>query len=39
MNLQSHADKIARMVDLRRRLNPLEDFELWYWTTLTAPAT
>jgi hypothetical protein len=35
MKLASHADKIRRMRDLRSRLDPLRDFELWYWTTLT----
>jgi hypothetical protein len=36
MQIASHADKIRRLVDLRSRLDPLRDFELWYWTTLTA---
>ncbi|MCB2003036.1 MAG: hypothetical protein KDH18_25720 [Rhodoferax sp.] len=36
MHIHVHADKIRRMVQLRTRLDPLADFELWYWTTLTA---
>lgn len=36
MNLAAHADKVRRLCGLRRRLDPLRDFELWYWTTLTA---
>lgn len=36
MNINSHLDKFDRMDRLRARLDPLEDFELWFWTTLTA---
>ncbi len=36
MQIASHADKIRRLRDLRQRLDPLRDFELWYWTSLTA---
>lgn len=36
MKVSSHADKVRRLTDLRRRLDPLRDFELWYWTSLTA---
>lgn len=36
MNVASHIDKVGRMADLRTRLDPLRDFELWYWTSLTA---
>jgi hypothetical protein len=36
MQVDTHADKIQRMVQLRERLDPLRDFELWYWTSLTA---
>ncbi|MGO4394461.1 hypothetical protein AB4Z46_24190 [Variovorax sp. M-6] len=36
MKISSHADKIGRLLKLRDRLDPLEDFELWYWTSLTA---
>lgn len=36
MKIVSHIDKVRRMAALRARLNPLADFELWFWTTLTA---
>ncbi len=36
MKIPSHVDKISRLSELRGRLHPLDDFELWYWTTLTA---
>lgn len=36
MRVASHVEKIRRLVALRRRFEPLEDFELWYWATLTA---
>ena len=36
MEIASHADKIDRLLALRERLDPLQDFELWYWTCLTA---
>ncbi|WP_447919088.1 hypothetical protein [Achromobacter aegrifaciens] len=36
MQISSHADKISRLLLLRDRLDPLQDFELWYWTCLTA---
>lgn len=36
MKIASHAEKIGRLLRLRARLDPLEDFELWYWTGLTA---
>lgn len=36
MKVSSHAEKIRRLRDLRARLDPLADFELWYWTSLTA---
>lgn len=36
MKIASHADKISRLLRLRDRLDPLQDFELWYWTCLTA---
>ncbi|MFD3561246.1 hypothetical protein ACFWVU_16430 [Streptomyces sp. NPDC058686] len=36
MNIPGHRDKFDRLVALRHRLDPFEDFELWYWTTLTA---
>lgn len=36
MRVASHVEKLRRLTELRSRLNPLADFELWYWTTLTA---
>lgn len=36
MKTSSHLDKFERLRALRARLDPLEDFELWWWTTLTA---
>jgi hypothetical protein len=36
MITSSHLEKFARLRALRGRLEPLDDFELWYWTTLTA---
>jgi hypothetical protein len=34
--ISSHVDKIKRLNDVRRRLHPLEDFELWFWSTMVA---
>jgi hypothetical protein len=36
MRIPSHLEKFRRLSRLRERLDPLDDFELWYWTTLTA---
>lgn len=36
MQISSHVEKIARLQNLRQRLDPLDDFELWYWASLTA---
>lgn len=36
MKTASHVEKVGRLCALRGRLHPLDDFELWYWTTLTA---
>jgi hypothetical protein len=36
MKVPSHVDKVNRLTALRARLDPLQDFELWYWTSLTA---
>ena len=36
MKSPSHVDKVGRLLTLRARLDPLEDFELWYWSGLTA---
>ena len=31
-----HLQKIAKLEALRARLDPLQDFELWFWTGMTA---
>ena len=36
MDIAAHAEKIRRLVDLKARLDPVHDFELWYWACLTA---
>jgi hypothetical protein len=36
MLISSHLDKINRLNDVRRRLDPLADFELWFWSTMVA---
>jgi len=36
MNIEGHVDKIKRLEDLRKRLDPESDFELWFWSTMTA---
>jgi hypothetical protein len=34
MHIASHLEKIERYESARRRLDPLEDFELWFWATM-----
>jgi hypothetical protein len=36
MDIPSHLDKIARLESARARLDPLDDFELWFWATMVA---
>jgi hypothetical protein len=36
MKVISHLDKVQRLWALRQHLDSLADFELWFWTTLTA---
>ena len=36
MNIAAHLEKIARLEALRSRLDPLADFELWFWAGMTA---
>lgn len=36
MNVAAHLEKIDRLEALRARLDPLEDFELWFWTAMNA---
>jgi hypothetical protein len=34
MKIAAHLEKIERFEAVRRRLEPLEDFELWFWMSL-----
>ena len=36
MNIAAHLEKIAKLEALRARLDPLADFELWFWAGMTA---
>lgn len=36
MKTASHLDKIAKLEALRARLDPAQDFELWFWAGMTA---
>jgi hypothetical protein len=36
MKTASHIEKIAKLEALRGRLDPADDFELWFWTGMTA---
>lgn len=36
MNVASHLEKIRKLEALRARLDPLEDFELWFWSAMNA---
>lgn len=36
MNVAAHLEKVAKLETLRRRLDPLEDFELWFWAAMNA---
>lgn len=36
MKVASHLEKIRSLVVLRARLEPLDDFELWFWAGMTA---
>lgn len=36
MHIADHALKISRLDALRGRLDPLADFELWFWATMSA---
>ncbi len=36
MEISIHLEKMARLDNLRGRLDPLEDFELWMWASMTA---
>ena len=36
MEIAHHREKMARINDLRERLDPLDDFELWMWASMSA---
>ena len=36
MHTPDHLRKIEKLRDLRERLDPLRDFELWFWATMSA---
>ena len=36
MNVAAHLEKIRKLESLRARLDPLEDFELWFWSAMNA---
>lgn len=36
MIVASHLEKIRKLEALRARLDPLEDFELWFWSAMNA---
>ena len=39
MNIAAHLAKLDRFEAVRRRLDPREDFEMWYWMCLSAGTT
>ena len=36
MEISKHLEKISRINDLRERLDPQDDFELWMWASMSA---
>jgi hypothetical protein len=36
LNVGAHLDKISRLESLRGRLDPLEDFALWFWSAMNS---
>jgi hypothetical protein len=36
MKVDAHFEKIARLEGLRDRLDPVHDFEIWFWATMNA---
>jgi hypothetical protein len=36
MNVASHREKIGKLEALRARLDPMVDFELWFWAAMNA---
>jgi hypothetical protein len=35
MEIEKHVEKMTRLKGTRERLDPLQDFELWMWTSMT----
>jgi hypothetical protein len=36
MKTSSHLEKVAKLETLRNKLDPADDFELWFWAGMTA---
>lgn len=36
VDIAAHSEKIFRLDDLRSRLDPVEDFEIWMWASMNA---
>lgn len=36
MKVASHVEKISKLEALRARLDPMEDFDLWFWSAMNA---
>lgn len=36
MEIHHHQEKFRRLVRTRRKLDPIQDFELWFWMSMTA---
>ena len=36
MKTSSHLEKVRKLETLRRKLDPADDFELWFWAGMTA---
>ncbi|HZR01754.1 MAG TPA: hypothetical protein VFA81_01115 [Burkholderiales bacterium] len=34
MNIAAHLEKLRRTQDVRSRLDPMQDFELWFWMSM-----
>ncbi len=39
MKIEAHLEKLRRFEHVRARMDPLRDFELWYWMTLSGGTT
>jgi hypothetical protein len=36
MEIRHHQEKFRRLLVTRQKLNPIQDFELWFWVSMTA---